>query len=174
MVTERQIEAALRELLETIKLHKANILTGMTKREIGFLMDAMHMGNTAILNAERDAALLASQSTPPPEVGELLDRFERAAMAYERLGKITRDDEKSRAMRKDVIRELADVRREAAAALSVGWRSIPEGWRLVPIEPTDLMGLALPDGYKPGSHSATQIWRAMIAAAPLPAQGEQG
>lgn len=29
-------------------------------------------------------------------------------------------------------------------------------------EPTDLMGLGLPPDYKPGSHSATQIWRAMI------------
>lgn len=32
-------------------------------------------------------------------------------------------------------------------------------------EPTDAMSLGLPDGYKPGSHSATQIWRAMIDAA---------
>ncbi|UAK23695.1 hypothetical protein [Sphingomonas nostoxanthinifaciens] len=31
--------------------------------------------------------------------------------------------------------------------------------------PTDLMGNGLPNGYKPGSHSATQIWRAMIDAA---------
>jgi hypothetical protein len=32
-------------------------------------------------------------------------------------------------------------------------------------EPTDLMGCCLPQGYKAGSHSATQIWRAMIDAA---------
>lgn len=32
-------------------------------------------------------------------------------------------------------------------------------------EPTDLMGLGLSSDYKPGSHSATQIWRAMIDAA---------
>jgi hypothetical protein len=32
-------------------------------------------------------------------------------------------------------------------------------------EPTDLMGLGLPQGYKPGSHSATQIWQTMIDAA---------
>lgn len=32
-------------------------------------------------------------------------------------------------------------------------------------EPDDLMGLGLPEGYRPGSHSATQIWRAMIDAA---------
>lgn len=32
-------------------------------------------------------------------------------------------------------------------------------------EPTDLMGGALPSDYRPGSHSATQIWRAMIDAA---------
>lgn len=32
-------------------------------------------------------------------------------------------------------------------------------------EPSDLMGNGLPEGYRPGSHSATQIWRAMIDAA---------
>lgn len=32
-------------------------------------------------------------------------------------------------------------------------------------EPTDLMGNGLPQGYRAGSHSATQIWRAMIDAA---------
>lgn len=32
-------------------------------------------------------------------------------------------------------------------------------------EPTDLMGLGLPSDYKPGSHSAAQIWRTMIDAA---------
>ena len=32
-------------------------------------------------------------------------------------------------------------------------------------EPTDLMGNGLPAGYRPGSHSATQIWQAMIDAA---------
>lgn len=32
-------------------------------------------------------------------------------------------------------------------------------------KPTDLMGLGLPEDYKPGSHSATQIWRALIDAA---------
>jgi uncharacterized caspase-like protein len=40
----------------------------------------------------------------------LLDRFERAAMGYERLGKLTRDDEKTRAIRKDTIAELAGAR----------------------------------------------------------------
>lgn len=37
-------------------------------------------------------------------------------------------------------------------------------------EPTDLMGLGLPSDYKPGSHSATQIWRSMIDAALAPAK----
>jgi hypothetical protein len=32
-------------------------------------------------------------------------------------------------------------------------------------EPTDLMGNGLPHDYKPGSHSASDIWRAMIDAA---------
>ena len=32
-------------------------------------------------------------------------------------------------------------------------------------EPTDLMGNGLPAGYRPGSHSATEIWRAMVDAA---------
>jgi hypothetical protein len=32
-------------------------------------------------------------------------------------------------------------------------------------EPTDLMGCGLPEDYKAGSHSATEIWRAMIDAA---------
>lgn len=42
---------------------------------------------------------------------ERLDRFERAAMAYERLGKLTKDDEKTREIRKAAIAELADARR---------------------------------------------------------------
>ena len=41
---------------------------------------------------------------------ELVDRLERAAMAYERLGKISRDDEKTRQMRKDTIAALAETR----------------------------------------------------------------
>lgn len=32
-------------------------------------------------------------------------------------------------------------------------------------EPSDLMGNGLPPDYHPGTHSATQIWRAMIDAA---------
>ena len=41
---------------------------------------------------------------------ELVDRLERAAMAYERLGKLSRDDEKTRQMRKDTIAALAETR----------------------------------------------------------------
>jgi hypothetical protein len=40
----------------------------------------------------------------------MLDRLEQAAMAYERLGKITRDDAKTRALRKAAITELARAR----------------------------------------------------------------
>lgn len=40
----------------------------------------------------------------------MLDRFERAAMAYERLGKMTRDDDKTRQLRKETIAELAAAR----------------------------------------------------------------
>ncbi|UXN70913.1 hypothetical protein N8A98_06920 [Devosia neptuniae] len=32
-------------------------------------------------------------------------------------------------------------------------------------DPTDLMGNGLPPDYKPGSHSATAVWQAMIDAA---------
>lgn len=39
-----------------------------------------------------------------------LDRVERAAMAYERLGNLTRDDEKTRDIRKDAVAELAEAR----------------------------------------------------------------
>ena len=39
-----------------------------------------------------------------------IDRFERAAMAYERLGKMTRDDEKTRAIRQNTMAELAQAR----------------------------------------------------------------
>jgi hypothetical protein len=35
-------------------------------------------------------------------------------------------------------------------------------------EPTDLMGLGLPADYRPGSHSATAIWRYMVDAALAP------
>ena len=36
---------------------------------------------------------------PEDMMREALDRFERAAMAYERLGRLTKDDEKPRAIR---------------------------------------------------------------------------
>lgn len=48
---------------------------------------------------------------------EIVNRLERAAMAYQRLGKLTRDDEKTREMRKATIAELADARRAILAAL---------------------------------------------------------
>lgn len=51
------------------------------------------------------------------EIASLLNRIERAAMAYERLGKLTRDDEKTRQIRKETIAELADARRELAARI---------------------------------------------------------
>lgn len=47
---------------------------------------------------------------------DALDRFERAAMAYERLGKLTKDDEKTREIRKAAIAELADARRAVLEA----------------------------------------------------------
>lgn len=42
---------------------------------------------------------------------DLVNRLERAAMAYERLGKLTRDDEKTRQMRLEIITEMAESRR---------------------------------------------------------------
>lgn len=55
---------------------------------------------------------------------EALNRFERAAMAYERLGKMTRDDEKTRAIRKDAIAELAQSRAALAAAIGTGGQAV--------------------------------------------------
>lgn len=49
-----------------------------------------------------------------------VDRLERAAMAYERLGKLTRDDEKTRQIRKDTMAELAAAR----ATLMAPWQPI--------------------------------------------------
>lgn len=54
-----------------------------------------------------------------------------------------------------------------------------EGWRLVPIEPTREMWAAMADslyGYKNRHHDkvAGDLYRAMLAAAPLPASPEQG
>lgn len=46
------------------------------------------------------------------KVNAMIDRLERAAMAYERLGKIKKDDEKSRSIRKDAISELSYARVE--------------------------------------------------------------
>lgn len=40
----------------------------------------------------------------------MVDRLERAAMAYERLGKTTRDDQKTRTLRRDAMAELAAAR----------------------------------------------------------------
>ncbi len=48
----------------------------------------------------------------------LLDRFEYAAMAYGRLNKMTRYDEKTRALRKETIANLAAARKALQAALS--------------------------------------------------------
>lgn len=51
---------------------------------------------------------------------EALDRFEQAAMAYERLGSIKKDDEKSRKIRRDAMVELSDARRNLAAMTALG------------------------------------------------------
>lgn len=40
-----------------------------------------------------------------------MNRLETAAMAYERLGKLARDDEKTRQIRKDTMAELTAARR---------------------------------------------------------------
>lgn len=53
------------------------------------------------------------------EMAAAVDRLERAAMAYERLGKLTRDDEKTRQIRKDTIAELSGARTEVFAILAV-------------------------------------------------------
>ena len=44
------------------------------------------------------------------EINELLDELELAAMAYERLGKLKRDDEKTRKMRIEAISNLSASR----------------------------------------------------------------
>lgn len=61
------------------------------------------------------------------ELGASLDRYERASMAYERMGKATRDDAKTREMRKAAIAELAEARRWifelfGGARLNPRWR----------------------------------------------------
>lgn len=75
------------------------------------------------------------------EAGSLLDRFERAAMAYERLGKMTRDDEKTRQIRKDAIAELASAR-SALLALVASPAPAPEapaGWQDISTAPKDFV-----------------------------------
>jgi len=73
---------------------------------------ARSVGHCACQNlAEEIVAALPAPVQPGREdVALALDKFEQAAMAYERLGKIKRDDEKSRDMRKQIIADLADAR----------------------------------------------------------------
>lgn len=47
--------------------------------------------------------------------------------------------------------------------------SVPEGWKLVPIEPTREMLLAEPArGYEMSVNRRDEVWKAMLAAAPQP------
>jgi Lar family restriction alleviation protein len=61
------------------------------------------------------AALSPSGNDLRADRTALVDRLERAAAAYERLGKVTRDDEKSREIRKAAIAELAEARKALLA-----------------------------------------------------------
>lgn len=56
----------------------------------------------------------------------LIDRLERAAMAYERMGKLTRDDQRTREMRKEAMAELAEARRALIATLEAAKPPPPE------------------------------------------------
>lgn len=67
-----------------------------------------------------------------------------------------------------LITELLELRSEASR--------VPEGWKLVPVEPTDAMTaagfspfLAAHDPMFSANEPCRPIYRAMIAAAPLPA-----
>jgi hypothetical protein len=51
---------------------------------------------------------------------------------------------------------------------SVGAQGVPEGWRLVPVEPTEAMVDAGNDGAAPYMVNARDLWAQMIQAAPTP------
>jgi hypothetical protein len=53
----------------------------------------------------------------PPSISAAADRFERACMAYERLGNMKKDDEKTRQIRKDAIAEYGESRRNLLYAM---------------------------------------------------------
>jgi hypothetical protein len=50
----------------------------------------------------------------------------------------------------------------------------PDGWRLVPVEPTEAMiGAGVNEAHRQGgSYAASEIYRAMIAAAPQSTEGK--
>lgn len=58
-----------------------------------------------------------------------------------------------------------------AAARATPQQAMPEGWKLVPVEPTESMRLA-PAKDRPGfsRNVAAEIYRSMLAAAPQPSQ----
>ncbi len=47
-IPEDVVRAALSELVDFIKIHKVSVLTGMTGREAGFLLEALHNANVAL------------------------------------------------------------------------------------------------------------------------------
>lgn len=57
-----------------------------------------------------------AEKPKPATFSAAMDRFERACMAYERLGSMKKDDEKTRQIRKDAIAEYADARRALCEA----------------------------------------------------------
>ena len=64
------------------------------------------------------------------------------------------------------------------AALAGEWR-VPEGWRLVPVEPTREMLLAAEAKHPPAGKAgaiglAVEMYRAMLSAAPLPKEPGHG
>lgn len=138
------------------------------------------------------AAVMALITTPtastppaPAEKGEMDQNF---AFNGKRLRTIaamagrTYDDMSDEQMDACRFSILGDIRRslenlEAAPAPSEpAPQGVPEGWKLVPIEPTDAMVLA-PGALRTGGNVARihrEIWSRMLAAAPAPAATSGG
>lgn len=88
------------------------VLKGDEEEDEGLTEAIVLNTQKAIYRAMRKT-LAASEETMKRRrqfVNDTLNRMEQAAMAYERLGKLTRDDEKTRKLRKEVTIELTAAR----------------------------------------------------------------
>lgn len=104
---------------------------------------------------------------------EMVERAAKAVAAFLHAGEFQSPDQNWAQMSKHQKAQARALVQTVTAAIQVQAQGVPEGWKLVPVEPTPQMRQAFHaahEEYEGGSGVAPDLqWQAMLAAAPLPA-----